>query len=172
MGSKWGYHCCLLVWRISRKRWGHAVVRWGVQGAWVSHQWGLGADTQVGVEWVLAWRGSSDPICRSACGSSWLWVPRNLTVVLGFCSTDVLLSSLGPTKRGRTSKDHMPHQRPFPAASCPACSQPYAHPAPPGPFWKGALFEPGRAGHIGAACFPGTPLGSASLPAPLHPMSY
>lgn len=47
-------------------------------------------------------------------------------------------------KHGRTSKEHMPQQQPFPAASCLACSEPYVHPAPR-LFWKGDLFGMGWA---------------------------
>lgn len=63
-------------------------------------------------------------------------MPRHITEVLGFCSTDVMPRRLGPTKRGRTSKERMPQQRHFPAASCPACSEPYVYPAPPDPSGK------------------------------------
>lgn len=131
MGSKQGSHCCLSVWRISRKSEGLCCGQGRCER--VSCHQGPGAGTWVGLKWVLPWRGPSDPILP---WSLWLpaavglWVPRHITEVLGFCTTDVVPHCLGPTKRGRTSKEHMPQQRPFPAASCPACSEPYVQTAP------------------------------------------
>lgn len=165
--SKQGSCWYLLFWRISRKIRG--VVLWtvgtpSVQGPWVSHYQGLEAGAWAGVEHALPWRAS----CPGACSSPQLWVPQYITEALGFCSTDVGLLRLGPTKHGRTSKEHMPQQWPFPASSCPAaqshmCTQSLR------PFWKRALFGVGQAGHKGAGCSPGTPLGSASLSMGMHP---
>lgn len=123
VGSCW----CLLVWRISRKLTGAALKTMGtpsVQGPWVSHHQGLKAGA-----WDVHCPGGV--LLIPSCSSPQLWVPpRHVTEALGSCSTDVVLLCLGPTEQGRTSKEHMPQQWPFPAASCPACSEPYVLPAP------------------------------------------
>lgn len=111
------------------------------------------------------------PSCPGACSSPRLWVPQHITEALAFCSTDVVLLRLGPTKHGRTSKEHMPQQWPFPAASCPACSEPYVHPAPQALLEK-SFIRSGAGWAQSAACSPGTPLGSASPPVCLHPVGY
>lgn len=128
--SKQVSHCCLFIWRVSRKSEGPCCGQGVMQGARVSCHQRPGASTWVGVKGALSWRVLLNPSHPSACSSTQLRVPQPIMEVLGFCSTDVVPCCLGPKKRGRTSKEHMPLQQPFPAASCPACSEPYAYPAP------------------------------------------
>lgn len=142
--SKQVSHCCLFIWRVSKKSEGPCCGQGVMQGARVSCHQRPGAGTWVGVKGVLSWRVLLNPSQPSACSSPQLRVPRPIMEVLGFCSTDVVPCCLGPKKHGRTSKEHMPLQQPFQQpAVLPA--QSHMHTQPPRSFWKGALFVLGWA---------------------------
>lgn len=167
MESKQGSCLCQLDWRISRKITGAALWTAGtpsLQGPWVSHHQGLEGGAWAGAEHALPWRGTADPILPWS-----VQLPTAVVAIARHRGAGLLqhrcgVASLGPTKHGRTSKEHMPQQWPFPAASCPACSEPYVHPAPEALLeqsciWSGAGWA--------QRCSPGTSLCSASLPAGL-----